>query len=95
MLAIPAEIAVAENTAPADIPSIPPKYDGFTARIYAIARNVVIPAIISVLTSVPCSFSLKSFSMVNFLSLIFCFCRLHSIIKNLKNQRNIHSLFKF
>ena len=51
-----AAIAVAVNTAPLSIPSIPAgksipsndKVDGLTNKIYAIAKNVVIPAINSV-----------------------------------------------
>ena len=57
-----AEIAVAVNTAAPSIPAAD-RMLGFTARIYTIDRNVVIPAIISVLVVVPCSLSLKNFSI--------------------------------
>jgi len=55
-------IAVAVNMAPLSIPAALRMF-GFTARIYAIVIKVVIPAIISVFTSVPFSFSLKNFSI--------------------------------
>ena len=37
---------------------------GLTKMIYAIAKKVVNPAMISVFTVVPCSFSLKNFSIM-------------------------------
>ena len=56
--AIPDDNAVAKNTPDA---GIPPSANivGLTPRMYAIARNVVIPAKISVLKSVPFSLKLK------------------------------------
>ena len=56
-----AEIAVAAKIASFGIPAAE-RIFGFTARIYAIARKVVIPATISVLTVVPFSLSLNNFS---------------------------------
>ena len=57
---------VAINTAVASIfdPNSFPNRLGFTARIYAIVINVVIPAITSVLTVVRFSFNLKYFSNI-------------------------------
>ena len=54
-----AETAVAVNTAPLSNPAMP-KSSGFTARIYAIERNIVTPAIISVVAVVPLSFNLNN-----------------------------------
>ena len=56
-----AEMAVAAKIACEGIPEAD-NILGLTASIYAIARNVVTPAITSVLTVVPFSLSLKSFS---------------------------------
>lgn len=50
----PAVKHVAVKTAPLGIPAIP-NISGFTAIIYAIAKNVVIPAVTSFLKSVPFS----------------------------------------
>ncbi len=61
-VAIADERAVAVKIAPKSIP-VSLKKSGFTMRIYAIVRNVVRPATTSVFTSVPCSFSLKNFSI--------------------------------
>src|SRR5699024_10916488 len=55
--------AVASNTAVASIPASL-KILGFTANIYAIVINVVIPAIISVFTLVLFSFNLNNFSNI-------------------------------
>ena len=60
-VAIIEETTVAVNTPPASIP-VADSMPGFTARIYAIVMNVVIPARTSVFTVVLCSFSLKKFS---------------------------------
>ena len=57
------ESAVAVKTAPASMPAMPRMF-GLTARMYAIVMNVVSPAIASVLTSVPRSFSLKNCSIL-------------------------------
>ena len=43
------------------------KTSGLTTMIYAIAKKVVIPARISVLTFVPCSLSLKNLLRVSFI----------------------------
>ena len=61
--AIPDAIAVAKNTPVAGIPPSA-SIDGFTPKMYAIARNVVIPAMISVLKSVPFSLKLKKLSNI-------------------------------
>lgn len=60
---IMAASAVAVNTAPPGIgfSFIAPKMSGFTARIYDIVRNVVIPAMISVLIVVLVGSKPKSF----------------------------------
>ena len=55
-------IAVARKT-PSRFMTVPRMF-GLTASMYAIARNVVIPAVISVRTSVLCSLSLKTFSSI-------------------------------
>ena len=60
---IAAAIIVATKTAFLSIPAAA-KIDGFTNKIYAIVRNVVNPAINSVLTSVPFSLSLKNLSII-------------------------------
>ena len=57
-----AEIAVAAKIASDGMPAAE-RMPGFTARMYAIARNVVRPAMSSVLTVVPFSFSLNNFSI--------------------------------
>ncbi len=57
--------AVASSTAFASIPEAE-RILGFTARIYAMVIKVVIPAITSVFTFVPFSFSLKNFSNMFF-----------------------------
>ena len=54
-------MAVASRTAVGSMPAAL-KILGFTARMYAMVMNVVIPATTSVLTLVPWVFSLKSFS---------------------------------
>ena len=59
---IAAETAVAVNTLP-QLRLAADKIPGFTARMYDIARNVVIPPIISRFTVVPRSFNLKNFSI--------------------------------
>ena len=87
-----AEIAVPVKIAPADAPSIPPKYAGLTASIYAIARNVVIPAIISVFTFVPFSFSLNSFSNI-ILYLLFIIIYLKKYISIFKSCQSF-SVFR-
>ena len=46
----------------------------FTIRIYTIAKNVVIPAINSVLTVVPLSFSLKNFYILYLLYRLYMHC---------------------
>ena len=51
------------KTAPPSIP-VALNIPGLTARIYAIVRNVVIPATTSVLTFVPFSVSLKNLSII-------------------------------
>ena len=56
-----AEIEVAAKIASLGIPEAE-RMLGFTARIYAIAKKVVMPATTSVLTLVPFSLSLNSFS---------------------------------
>ena len=57
---------VAVITAEFDIPvgELSPKISGFRKIMYAIAKNVVKPAIISVRTLVPCCESLNSLSSV-------------------------------
>ena len=64
-VAIADAIAVATNTALAFIPEAL-RMLGFTARMYAMVRNVVRPAITSCLTVVLCSLSLKHFSNITF-----------------------------
>ena len=68
-----AEIAVAVNMLAAFMP-LWLKIEGFTAKMYAIDKNVTQPAKISVFTFVLCSFSLKNcaiFSTTPNLSNIF------------------------
>ena len=57
-----AAMIVARKTAPHSIP-VADSTDGLTEMIYAIAKKVVMPAVISVDTVVLFSFSLKNFSM--------------------------------
>ena len=61
--------AVAVKIAPVSIP-VAPRMLGLTARIYAMVMKVVRPAMTSVFTSVPCSFSLKKFSIVYLLLIL-------------------------
>jgi len=78
--------AVAVNTAPESIPAAD-RILGFTARIYAIVMNVVIPARISVFTSVLFSESLNIFSNISpspfplgpFYNLGYCNIFLHTL----------------
>ena len=65
-VAIAAERAVAVNTLPQAIPEAE-RISGFTARMYAIARNVVTPATISLPTVVPRALSLNNFSIIDLL----------------------------
>ena len=67
--------AVDVNTAPPGIPSRIPNIAGFTARMYDIVRNVVIPATISVLTVV-----LVGSKPNNFLSMGYGFRLLECIL---------------
>ena len=53
--------AVAVKTPPAGMPAAE-RIPGLTARMYAMVMKVVTPAMISVRTVVPCSFTLKKFS---------------------------------
>ncbi|SPC19926.1 hypothetical protein CT19431_MP70059 [Cupriavidus taiwanensis] len=64
MISVPIAAAthVATNTASLGIPASP-RIDGLTKMMYAIVRNVVIPARISVRTSVWCSRSLNTRSI--------------------------------
>jgi hypothetical protein len=55
--------AVAVKIAPLSMPEAE-RIPGLTARMYAMVMNVVMPAMISVRTSVPCSLSLNSFSII-------------------------------
>ena len=55
--------AVAKNTPPRGMPAAE-RMLGFTARMYAIVMNVVIPATTSVLTDVPCSSRPNSFLII-------------------------------
>ena len=63
---IAAEIQVAVTTAVFAIAAgeFSPRIIGFRNMMYAIAKNVVSPAMISVFTFVPCSFSLNIFSIL-------------------------------
>ena len=54
--------AVAVKIAPVSMPDAP-RIIGLTAKMYAIVMNVVTPAMISVLTSVPRAFNSKNFSI--------------------------------
>ena len=59
--AIPDEIAVANNTPVVGIPVLDNSI-GFIPKMYAMAKKVVMPPIISVLIVVPFSCNLKKFS---------------------------------
>ena len=65
---IAAAIHVAVTTAVSAIPvgEFEPRMTGLRKMMYAMVKNVVKPAIISVLTFVPCSLSLNSFSKENY-----------------------------
>ena len=68
------EMSVAQKTAfhRGEPVSKPVRRFGLRAMMYAMVINVVRPAISSVLTLVPFSFSLKSFSMINHLLYKVC-----------------------
>ena len=61
--AIPDEMAVANNTPVVGIPVLDNSM-GFIPKMYAMAKKVVIPPIISVLIVVPFSCNLKKFSNI-------------------------------
>ena len=66
IVAIAAESAVAINTPCMSIP-VSLNIAGFTINIYAIAKKIVIPAMISVFTSVLFSLNLKKASNLDIL----------------------------
>ncbi len=72
MVPIKDATAVAVKTAPLSMPAAD-RILGLTARMYAIVIKVVIPAMISVFTSVLCSLSLNSFSNMSVPPMFFIF----------------------
>lgn len=70
MVTIPAEIAVAKNTAFLSIP-VEERIFGFRNRMYAMVIKVVTPAIISVFAEVLYSVNLNNFSSIVWLSFNF------------------------
>lgn len=69
-VAIKEAVAVAVNTAPLSMP-VTPSMLGFTARMYDIVRNVVIPARISVLTCMECELNPNNFCSIFLFSIFF------------------------
>ncbi len=77
---------VAVNTAPVSIPDAP-RIFGLTARMYAIVMKVVSPAMTSVRTVVPASFSLKRCSRKLFMN------GFPLLLRKIKMSKDTHGVF--